>query len=516
MQMQKSLTKTRGAILIMAAMILVILIGIAAFALDLGRLYVLHTEMQNAVDAAVISAAAELDGELGARDRAKAAATQEMLNHYAHFSRKNELLEDLESGPNIISFYSWIGGSFDSSSQPSDCVETEPGKCDATGDDDAAYVRIRLDPELFGDGNGDGDGDGRYEIDLYFLPVLSLLGIDTPGTASTRVMALAGSHYEACNYPPIIICDPSENGDALNPGQMVKLKEHQTGDQWGPGTFGWLMPTEVAEDPDDDSLNENRLLAHRLGSIYGQKCSPPIVKVKPGAIANWPRWGLNTRFGIYENINESEYFPSAPNVIDYPRDDNLTSNPSGECDDSSSRFGSSIWDISECHSDTTLPAQQPSSYSKADFNTNFHKGKLVPAMATRNQYYSWELSIIGNLAINTVANLHADETQCNDKGKPNSCRMLQGTPFNTANFVDDADTHKRRELFVAAVACIANNVKANSVINLDEVGGKWMRFFLTEHVDHPGGGGINVYAEFIEEVTGKDDEHFKKVIQLYE
>lgn len=510
--MRKPLGNTRGAILIMAAMIMVILIGIAAFALDLGRLYVLHTEMQNAVDAAVISAATELDGESGARDRAMTAATQEMLNHFAHFSRKIELLEDLETRPNIFTFYSWVGGSFDSSELPTDCVETEPGKCEATGDDDASYVRIRLDPdpELF------GDSDGRYEIDLYFLPVLSLLGIETPGTASTRVMALAGSHYEVCNYPPMMICDPSENGDALNPGEMVKLKEHQAGSQWGPGTFGWLNPTEVAEDPDDDNLSENKLLAHRLGSIYGQKCSPPIVEIKPGSIANWPRWGLNTRFGIYERITETANFPSAPNVINYPRDDNLTSNSSGECDESSDRFGSGIWGISECHADTALPAQQPSTYSKDDFNANFHKNKLVPSMETRNQYYKWELSTLGNLAINSVVDLHADETQCNDKGKPNSCRMLEGEPFNTANFVDDTDIHKRRELFVAAVACVANEVKSNSVINLDEVGGKWMRFFMTEHVDHPGGGGLNVYAEFIEEVTGKEDEHFKKVIQLYE
>ncbi|MDT8452507.1 MAG: Tad domain-containing protein, partial [Gammaproteobacteria bacterium] len=281
--MKSPLAKAHGAILIMAAMILILLIGIAAFALDIGRLYVLHTEMQNAVDAAVISAAAELDGEAGARDRAKAAAAQDMLNHLAHFSGKIELLEDLQSESGIFTFYTWIGGSFDSSELPSDCVETEPGKCDASGDDDASYVQIRLDPELF------ADSDGRYEIDLYFLPVLSVLGIETPTTASTKVTALAGSHYQVCNYPPMMICDPSEGGDVLNPGEMVVLKEHST--SWEPGTFGWLVPTEVAEDPNDDTSGVNELLARRLGSIYGQKCSPPIVKIKTGDRGNWPRWG---------------------------------------------------------------------------------------------------------------------------------------------------------------------------------------------------------------------------------
>ena len=86
--MKAPIQKVRGAILVMAALILVILIGIAAFSLDLGRLYVLQTEMQNAVDAAVLSAAVELDGESGALDRARTAANQEMLNHLAHFSKK--------------------------------------------------------------------------------------------------------------------------------------------------------------------------------------------------------------------------------------------------------------------------------------------------------------------------------------------------------------------------------------------------------------------------------------------
>lgn len=516
--MKSPIQKERGAILVMAAFILVILIGVAAFALDLGRLFVLHTEMQNAVDAAALSAAAELDGEHDAFDRAKLAANQEMLDHLAHFSNKSELLENLESEDSIFTFYSWIGSNVESPTPPSNCELASDGvKCIVTSADDATYVQIKLDPDSDGQVSLD---DGRYEIDLYFLPVLSLLGIETANTASTRVEALAGSHFEVCDYPPMIICDPAEGGAPLNPGEIVILKEHQSGEQWGPGTFGWLIPTKVAKDPDDDSLNSNKLLAHRLGSIYGQECAPPIVEVRPGDIGMWPRRGLNTRFGIYDHMDETANFPSAPNVIDYPRDDNLTNEDGGECEASDERFGSGIWNVTECHTDPAQP-QQPSTYSKADFNSTFH-GPGVPAMASRNEYYTWELSAINNLPANTIAlaDLHGNETQCADDGKgagnnPN-CRMLNGKPFITADFVDDSDEHKRRELFVAAVACVENNVKSNSVLNMEEIDGKWMRFFMTEHVDHPGGGGLDVYAEFIEEVTDTEDEHFKKVIQLYE
>jgi len=143
-------------------------------------------------------------------------------------------------------------------------------------------------------------------------------------------------------------------------------------------------------------------------------------------------------------------------------------------------------------------------------------------MTSRLQYYNWELATLGNLPENTltVTNLHNNETQCNDNGKgvgnnPN-CRMLNGEPFVTADYVDDTDEHKRRELFVTAVECIANDVKSNSVLNIAEIDGRWLKFFMTEHVDHPGGGGLEIYAEFIEEVTDRDDEHFRLMVQLYE
>ncbi|MCW8830235.1 MAG: Tad domain-containing protein, partial [Gammaproteobacteria bacterium] len=237
--MKKPIQQVRGAVLVMAALVMVLLIGVAALALDMGRLYVLHTEMQNAVDAAVLSAAVELDGEAGALDMAKAAANQEMLNHLAHFSKQDALLENLQAEDSVFTFYSWIGSDMDSSTPPSDCAPVD-GKCVTTSDDDASYVQIELDPVLL------ATDDDRYEIDLYFLPVLSLFGVDTATEASTRVVALAGSHTEVCNYPPMFICDPSEGGDPLVPGQMVALKEQGPGAPWVAGTFGWLIADEVS------------------------------------------------------------------------------------------------------------------------------------------------------------------------------------------------------------------------------------------------------------------------------
>lgn len=509
--MKRPVQNARGAILIMAAIIMVVLIGVAALALDLGRLFVLHTEMQNAVDAAAISAAAELDGETDAFVRAKTAANQEMLNHLSHFSKKNELLENLETEDLIFTFYSWIGSEYDGEDPPTSCTPNAENKCETIDFANASYVRITLDPDpaLF------SSDDGRYEIDLYFLPVLSLFTNDpVAATASTRVAALAGSHYEACNYPPMMICDPDEGGDPLSPGDMVDLKEQKDSSKlWGPGFFGWLIPSkENSDDPGDGGLSGNRLLARRLGSKYGQRCDPPIVEPNPGNKGNWPRWALNTRFGLYQHgffrgSNKSDY-PSAPNIIDYPRDDKIhpVQQPLGN------RFGNGEWIVTEVGYE-----DRPSVFSRTDYNTHFNPGAAALTMITRLQYYNWEMA--GNLAVNNFPGpLHAEETQCDEFGShTQECRMLNGLPFPGA--AQDPDNEfKRRELFVAMVPCVTNGIKGGTKpFNLDDAGGKWAKFLMTEHIPPPSAGeGIKVVAEFIDYVEQRDDEHFKTVIQLYE
>ena len=607
--MKGPIQKVRGAILVMTALILVLLIGVAGFALDLGRLFVLHTEMQNAVDAAVLSAAAELDGEDGAIERAKEAANQDILNHLSHFSKQGKLLEGVEGEAHTVdtddmlffTFYSWIGSSADGLTPPSGCTPVD-GRCLATSYDDASYVQIKLDPVYFADPEGECNADCRYEIDLYFLPVLSLFVIDTAATASTRVVALAGSHYKVCNFPPMIVCYPNE----LNPGEMVVLKTH-TGGPWSGGEFGWTVPSavNVELDPVDISgFNEGSRLAHRLGSIYGQDCSYPIVEPKSGNLGNSEiRQGLNTRFGMYEGqFSDYEYedlksLPSAPNVIDYPRDDDLTIIKSGECkfDENAPNPSDGDWDVTECHSvndlivitanlivagvkyrivtagtteftligaddnepDTTFTAtgvgtgtgtafamnQQPSTYSKTGFDDIFHEGETVPTDMIRADYYIWEVGtpplldnpavnppLLDNPAVNTLAvdDFHNSESQCViDKkkyvginGNKNNCRMLNSAPFDEDTnvnevWVDTKDEYKRRELFVAVVNDCAT--LSEKEVNVPQAGGKWAKFFLTEHVDRPGAGeGLNVFAEFMGYVVQTDDEHFKKVIQLYE
>ena len=57
-----SLRRQHGAILVMTALFIVVLIGVAALAMDVGRLVILRSQMQNAADAAALAAAAAAPG----------------------------------------------------------------------------------------------------------------------------------------------------------------------------------------------------------------------------------------------------------------------------------------------------------------------------------------------------------------------------------------------------------------------------------------------------------------------
>lgn len=67
-------SRQQGAVAIIVAICLVVLIGMLGLVLDLGHLYVAKSELQNAADAAALSGAKELDGTKDGIDRAKAAA----------------------------------------------------------------------------------------------------------------------------------------------------------------------------------------------------------------------------------------------------------------------------------------------------------------------------------------------------------------------------------------------------------------------------------------------------------
>jgi uncharacterized membrane protein len=64
----------RGFVLIVTGIAMTLLIGVAALAVDLGRLYVIRAELQSFTDAAALTAARDFDGSAASLARAKADA----------------------------------------------------------------------------------------------------------------------------------------------------------------------------------------------------------------------------------------------------------------------------------------------------------------------------------------------------------------------------------------------------------------------------------------------------------
>jgi uncharacterized membrane protein len=64
----------RGFVLIVTAIAITFLLGVAGLAIDLGRMYVIRAELQSFTDAAALSAAAGLDGTGASPERARTAA----------------------------------------------------------------------------------------------------------------------------------------------------------------------------------------------------------------------------------------------------------------------------------------------------------------------------------------------------------------------------------------------------------------------------------------------------------
>jgi len=447
----------RGAYMVMMAILIVILIGIAALAIDVGRVLMMRTDMQNAADAAALAAAAELDADNNAQDRARAAA-RDLLEHDARFARVTELLGATGLPDGAFEFFCVIGSETDVS--PSDpgfsdfCSGSlvEPEKYASTSDEDTHYVRVTLDPSLAGDGD-------RFTADLIFLPVLRSLGINAAETASAVTRALAGRSFFTCNFPPMALCDPWENEGSSFRNEMPKgghIELRSQGESWAPGVFGFL---KAKEGPGAKNLSEYLADPDLVG------CNPAIVTSEPGAKAQPSRRAINTRFDIYEGTfkNREDEFPPAPNIVDYPLD-NDTIDISGVED----RFGNAQWSVVNYWKAKHGGASPPNGWNDAN-----------PPL--RYDVYKYEI----------------------ENG------LIPEKPINVPG------VKERRLINVAVLSCEALDFAGRETVPVFPTDG-FAQMFIMDEADDPGGpNGLRFHAEFIRWVFGEDDDYHVQV-QLYE
>jgi hypothetical protein len=376
--------------------------------------------------------------------------------------------------------------------------------------------------------------------------------------------------------------DESDPDGGMTVGRQVRIKMQK--DSWLPGNFGFLVPPDINNPINGHTLSGNQALAAALANEKLVGCTPSVVTTNPGNTIGWTRDGLNTRFGIYnaglfmDGANPHPFYAAAPNVIDYPRDREFE-DKDGNLDQAEGHYGRG-WSNTPIDIAPTPPMDQhyiPSAYSRGEYFTTTQPaasswpptvGSFDMTTASRYNFYQWELA-------NTVTPLdeddwtedgsnNCDSLQANcpsfnldrdlvysdhpnqppplllpnlrlanscmeddddyQDPKNKDCTLLDGEPLqqvdnDTSNDTFPIGTAQKRILYVAMINCSSMPLHGKTSFDVLQIG-KFIKMFLTEHIQPPGGGPtekVDVYAEYLGPVNDEErQELIHTVIQLYE
>lgn len=271
----------RGGIAIMAALVLPLLGGFAALAVDIGRIVVYRTELQSAMDACALAASAQLTGvnDAGIFDVARAhalalsdptrvgAAARESIT----VNRMRFQGDTLEGARIRVAFSSAANG------QP--WVEASASSTGGLSPTAARFARCS-----YADAGND----------LFLLP---LLGTVVPGlprqlSVSATATATLAPGQSVCAIP-VAVCTVGAGTPANHYGHSVGKRltaVNNPGSGYGSGNFGWLD-----FDPPAGGASELRGLLNGAGACA---VSADSRVGQPGVISTLES-AWNARFGVY-------------------------------------------------------------------------------------------------------------------------------------------------------------------------------------------------------------------------
>ena len=253
-----------GAVAIIVALSLPVLIGMAGLALDLGKLYVTKTELQNAADACALAAAVELDGTVSQFTLAESRGIAVGKLNRSFFQTPEK--EEVTSVERIVKFSTSLNGSYQKISE----VAGPP----------ANYKFVQCTAT-------------RNGIPNYLIPVLNIL---TPTQDVDNSISTVSSVAVASNRPgqatcalPIGIC--SANVSSTTP-VGTWLEGTLSGGSGISGSYKWV---------DFSAPNGGQKeLAGILNGSIGKDCNlnPVGQDVEQMGAINSLEFHYNTRFGI--------------------------------------------------------------------------------------------------------------------------------------------------------------------------------------------------------------------------
>ena len=223
-----------GAITVVAIVFFAMLVAVGGLAIDLGRLYGVHGQMQAYVDNIALAGAFELDGNTDAIERAMRAVIGDddggpLIDGFQNFAEGAAALS-----LDRVTFLSVLGPDLSPimpTSWPGDVVLCVPWVAGAAGaactigqSQAADYIEVVAT---------------ERQVNYFILPIVDLfLGLvgQAPITNSANVslMATAGFTRQICNNIPLMMCNPSETGAGGQPftpipGQQILAKSQVPG-----------------------------------------------------------------------------------------------------------------------------------------------------------------------------------------------------------------------------------------------------------------------------------------------
>ncbi|MBR7919824.1 Tad domain-containing protein [Burkholderia vietnamiensis] len=254
---RRSLHRQRGAVAIVVGLALAVMIGFVGLALDLGKLYVTRSELQNSADACALSAARDLTSAISL-SVAEADGIAAGHVNFAFFQKSAvQMLTDSN-----VTFSDALTNPFLTKNAVSTPANVKYVKCTAT---------------LSGIAN-------------WFVGVLNAMpGVQVANATQVSASAIAtvAAGQTTCAIP-VFVCRAS-SAAPYKVGDWISSPSGSSS-TYGPGNFGWAAL--------DGSTNETTIASELAGNTCNITSPPDLgsTGLKSASLRAW-----NTRFGIYTN-----------------------------------------------------------------------------------------------------------------------------------------------------------------------------------------------------------------------
>ena len=276
MRRRKMFHSKRGAVLVLVAIVLVVLIGMAALAIDLGQLYVGRQRAQNVCDASALAGVQELAIHCG--------------NNSLADSHARQAAGDCAAGNNGVSQAAWK-------------VLVPPEEADESPVDEGVAVWIpTLDTTVKDDAREDVPVGAYEAITTKGLVHVTfgfarIFGFEGKNVSASATAMLKGADTVSGPVAPPTISEKTVFGDGEWPGitfgeqRTLKFQDWQSG-FLGAGNFGYVDPRDLGGTQQQVT---DMLAGDERGTITLTE-PPNYVRTATGERAGPTRQGMDRRF----------------------------------------------------------------------------------------------------------------------------------------------------------------------------------------------------------------------------